>query len=108
MDRIALLTPCGAVGTIDLRDVNIVGLQRLCDARTIGTGALDADAEDLAEATRPADRRPIPGRTGGEFGIAEKLTGIGDRGQMDGVEVSVDADDDATSGCHDGGVLSVQ
>jgi hypothetical protein len=42
-----------------------------------------------------------------ELGIAEELAGIGDGRNVDGVEVGIDADDDAPRGCHDGGVLSV-
>jgi hypothetical protein len=33
------------------------------------------------------------------------LAGVGDRGDVDGVQMGVDADDDAAWRCHDGGVL---
>ncbi|BBZ16156.1 hypothetical protein MGAD_04910 [Mycolicibacterium gadium] len=104
----ALAAPRRAVGTVDLDDVNVVDLQCLCQACTVGAGALNTDSDDLAETTRPADRGPVAARVGTEFGIAKQSAGIGDRSHVDGVEVGVSADDDAAWGCHDGGVLSVQ
>ena len=45
----ALPTPCGPVGSGDLDDVNIVDLQCLRDACTVGPGAFYSNGEDLAE-----------------------------------------------------------
>lgn len=105
--RFALPAPNCPIGASDLDDMNIVGLQGLRQSCAVAAGALHADSNDLTEATRPAEPRPIARRVGPELGIAEHCAGIGDRGQMDGVEVGVGADDDATLGCHDG-FLSVQ
>ncbi|GFG93498.1 hypothetical protein MBOU_55400 [Mycobacterium bourgelatii] len=85
--------------------MDIVGLQCLCEPCAVAAGAFHAGTDDLAQATGPADRRPVARWVGAELGIAEQLTGIGDRGQVDGVEMSVGADDDAAVRCHDGGVL---
>lgn len=108
MDRIFLGAPSGTVGPVDLDNVNSFGVQRLCDSCTVAGGAFHAGGEHLAKASRPSDRDVVAGRGGGKLGITEWLTGIGECGQVNGVEVGIDADDDSTWGCHDGGVLSVQ
>jgi len=89
----ALATPCRPVRPVDLDNVNSVVLQRLCETSTVAAGALHAGDEHLAKALRPPQRDVIAGRIGAKLGIAEELTGIGDRGDVDGVEMGVDADD---------------
>ena len=58
--------------------MNIVGLQRLGESCTVGTGALHAGGQNLAETAGPADPGPIAGGVGAELGIAEQLTSVGD------------------------------
>jgi hypothetical protein len=47
------------------------------------------------EAACPGDSDVVAGGVGAELGIAEELAGVGDGGDVDGVEVGVDADPDA-------------
>lgn len=98
----------GPVGSVDLDHVNIVGMQCLCEPCAVAAGALDASAYDFTKAAGPGDRGVVAGRAGAEFGVAEKLAGVGDSGEMNGVQMGVGADNNpAVWGCHDGGVLSV-
>ena len=99
---LALTAPGGPIRAVDLDDMNIAVLQRLGEPGTVGTGALDTGDEHLPEAARPADGDVVAGRVGAELGVAERLASVGDCRDVDGVEVGVDADDDALWGCHDG------
>ena len=88
----ALATPAARSDRLTSH-LDYVVLQRLCETSTVAAGALHAGDEHLAEALRPPQRDVIAGRIGAKLGIAEELTGIGDRGDVDGVEMGVDADD---------------
>jgi hypothetical protein len=57
---------------------------------------------------RPPQGDVIAGRGRAELGIAERLAGVGQGSDVNGLEVGIDADDDAAHRCHDGGVLSVK
>lgn len=85
----------------------VIVLQCLCEACAVAADALDAGEEYLPEALRPPQGDVIAGRGRGELGIAERLAAVGQGGDVDGLEVGIDADDDAACRCHDGGVLSV-
>ena len=103
----SLPAPGCPVGSVDFNDVNSVGLQCLCESGAVAAGALDSCGDDVTKAAGPADRGPVAGGVGAEFGVAERLAGVGDGGDVDGVQMGVGADDDSAWGCHDGGVLSV-
>ena len=91
----ALAAPRGAVGPVDLYHLDAVGLQRLGESRAVAAVPSTPAIEHRPEASRPGDRGVVAGRVGEELGIAEELAGVGDGREVDGVEVGVDADDDA-------------
>lgn len=97
-----MAAPGRPVGSVDLDNVNPIVLQCLCEPGPIAASALDASNEHLSEALRPLPGDVVTGRVGAKLGIAKQLAGVGDGRDVNGVEMSIDADDDPAWGCHDG------
>ena len=92
---LALAAPCRPIGAANLGHLDPRSLQRPGQARAVTAGAFHPGDHDAAKASGPSDRIVIAGRARRKFGICHELAGIGNDSQMIGVQMSVDADDDA-------------
>ncbi len=71
-------------------------LQRPGQSGTVTRSSFYPSKLDGTEALRPLDRRIVASRPGGKLGITQQLAGIADSRKMNGVEMSISADDDAS------------
>ncbi len=93
--RLALVPASGAVGADDLDDALSFLAEEAGQAGSVGPGALDGPALDLAVALCPGEHLAVPGGSGRDVGPADgaaaAVLGHGDMG----VQVGVDPDADA-------------
>jgi hypothetical protein len=104
---LALAAPRGAVGTIDFGDFNTGVLEGSREPGAVATGALNSSAQYGSQTLGPLDSHVIASRPGRKCRISQRLSRIAEGSDMNGVQMSVSADDDDTRCCHDGGVPSV-
>ena len=94
----ALLT----IGSVDLDDLDAHPAQVAGQSGPIGTGALDADLGDVAEALEPREQGLVAGRIGGEaLGAEQSTQRVEGRSNMD-VAMGVDTTGDPTRSFYDG------
>jgi hypothetical protein len=84
-----------AVRAADLGHLDAGGLQDLGQARTVTRRPFYSGDRDRAEAAGPRQRVSVTGWTRRELAVCQRLSGVGDNGKMDGVQMGVHADDDA-------------
>lgn len=96
---LAAAAPVGAVGPVDLEDLDAGLLQVAQESGAVGAGAFDTDAADVAEGAHPGEQGAVAGAGGGErFGVQDVVVGVDHGGDVQ-VFVGVHAaDDDAGSG----------
>ena len=103
---LALAASPGPVGTVDLGHLDPGILQGAGQSGAVGAGALDPGAEYRPEALCPLHCQVVAGRAGGELRVSHGCSGLAERGEVDGVQMGVGADDDGPRCCHDGEVPS--
>ena len=90
----ALAAPRGTIGAGDFGDFDAGVLQGAGQSGAIGAGAFHSGDLYRAEALCPFDRHVVADRAGEKLRIAQRFSSSIQGSQMDGVQMSIGADDD--------------
>ena len=101
---LALTASRRTVGTDHFGDLDAGALEGTGQAGAVGAGALNSGDVHVPKTLRPLDRHVVAGRTGRKLGVSQWFPRPVEDGEVNGVQMSVGADDDDAKSCHDGGV----